>query len=406
MAREIGRLDAETFIKFALIMLVEFAVIISNIVVLFVSLVDRRLRRHRSSHFIVSLGTADLFVGIFLFPIAMVMTLINTDYRHEIITRICVFGGMTGLNASFYTLLGIFIDKYIGIVKPLQYNGLVTTNRCRVITIVIWVLSAVLTIPVLTGWSKLVLYTDSYVSNIQLGIRNPHSVILAVFVYIPVAMTIVILYLHILIISRRHIRQIKTEERRFNSETSLRNKGIYEESTLSRMLLIVTVTLFACWGPCAIYAIYRASSGSSVPVPWIEFVTTWLGFAHSFMNCIIHSILNPHFRKTAANQLACCICCWQKRDEGHMIWMTPLSSQQTTNNGSDTASSNTNGKHTSSHDTGSLNRNIKHTSSHGNRNKRVQDKNAAHETKNRRRHRSNPDTKSKHRTKHTDDTRF
>ncbi|CAI4225238.1 unnamed protein product [Auanema sp. JU1783] len=116
-----------------------FVVVLGNALVIAAVLLRRRLRS-ATGLLILSLGVADLMVGIVILPFSI---------ANEVLSGYWIFGDtwctiwvtmdIWMCTASIYNLVAISIDRYIAIIKPLNYPMLVTKFRARCIVALVWI---------------------------------------------------------------------------------------------------------------------------------------------------------------------------------------------------------------------------------------------------------------------------
>ncbi|GMT30400.1 hypothetical protein PFISCL1PPCAC_21697, partial [Pristionchus fissidentatus] len=122
-------------------------VVLGNSLVIAAVLLRRRLRS-ATGLLILSLGVADLLVGTVILPFSI---------ANEVLAGYWIFGetwctiwltmDIWMCTASIYNLVAISIDRYIAIIKPLNYPMLVTKFRARCIVAFVWVLSFIICTP-------------------------------------------------------------------------------------------------------------------------------------------------------------------------------------------------------------------------------------------------------------------
>ncbi|KAF8368914.1 ser-3 [Pristionchus pacificus] len=138
-------------------------VVLGNSLVIAAVLLRRRLRS-ATGLLILSLGVADLLVGTVILPFSI---------ANEVLAGYWIFGetwctiwltmDIWMCTASIYNLVAISIDRYIAIIKPLNYPMLVTKFRARCIVAFVWVLSFIICTPsfILASTDKPVQNSDS-----------------------------------------------------------------------------------------------------------------------------------------------------------------------------------------------------------------------------------------------------
>lgn len=122
-------------------------VVLGNALVIAAVLLRRRLRS-ATGLLILSLSLADLLVGTVILPFSI---------ANEVLDQYWIFGeswctiwltmDIWMCTASIYNLVAISIDRYIAIIKPLNYPMLVTKFRARCTVAVVWIGSFIICSP-------------------------------------------------------------------------------------------------------------------------------------------------------------------------------------------------------------------------------------------------------------------
>ncbi|CAD6195499.1 unnamed protein product [Caenorhabditis auriculariae] len=122
-------------------------VVLGNALVIAAVLLRRRLRS-ATGLLILSLAVADLLVGIVILPFSI---------ANEVLDQYWIFGeswctiwltmDIWMCTASIYNLVAISIDRYIAIIKPLNYPMLVTKFRARCTVAIVWIGSFIICSP-------------------------------------------------------------------------------------------------------------------------------------------------------------------------------------------------------------------------------------------------------------------
>ncbi|CAD5206792.1 unnamed protein product [Bursaphelenchus okinawaensis] len=122
-------------------------VVLGNALVIAAVVLRRRLRS-ATGLLILSLAVADLMVGLVVLPFSI---------ANEVLHSYWIFGDtwctmwltmdIWMCTASIYNLVAISIDRYIAIIKPLNYPMLITKFRARCIVAIVWISSFVICSP-------------------------------------------------------------------------------------------------------------------------------------------------------------------------------------------------------------------------------------------------------------------
>lgn len=105
--------------------LVALLAIIGNAMVIYVFRIERRLRR-RTNYYIVSLAIADLFVGLFGIPFAILAAVGLPSNLHACLFTISLLVVLCTI--SIFCLVAVSIDRYWAILHPMAYSRNVRTR--------------------------------------------------------------------------------------------------------------------------------------------------------------------------------------------------------------------------------------------------------------------------------------
>ena len=245
---------------------------------------------------IVSLACSDLLVCLLAQPM-FVASLVN-NYQQESAGN--VFEGVRkrltwiSLLASAGNLLGVTLDRYVAVSRPLSYPALVTAARTRVLIAVLW---------------SLALGLGSATES-----RRGLKMVGQIYVLALLVCVIFPLYVRVLCIARRHARVIQSA---CMSHSAATTTGFEEdnESAAARAAFrsnvrradrnslktvgIISAIFFLGWFPILfIPFLYRARAFSEVLVVF-QWANT-LALCSSACNPFVYSWRDRRFRKTLA----------------------------------------------------------------------------------------------------------
>ncbi|CAF0768237.1 unnamed protein product [Didymodactylos carnosus] len=134
---------------------VPVALVLSSIVVLCIcgnilvilSVFTFRPLRTVQNFFIVSLAFSDMLVAIMVMPFHIVTHIINRWVFGQIFCQIFVTSDVLLCTSSILNLCAIALDRYWAISDPIQYARQRTIRRVLAMIIIVWVLSATISIP-------------------------------------------------------------------------------------------------------------------------------------------------------------------------------------------------------------------------------------------------------------------
>lgn len=105
--------------------LVAVSAVFGNGLVIIVFARERRLRR-RTNYYIISLATADLLVGLFAVPFAILASIGLPTNFHACLFTVSVLVVLCTI--SIFCLVAVSVDRYWAILHPLGYSRTVRTR--------------------------------------------------------------------------------------------------------------------------------------------------------------------------------------------------------------------------------------------------------------------------------------
>ncbi|XP_077996395.1 adenosine receptor A2b-like [Glandiceps talaboti] len=246
-----------------------------------------------NNYFICSLAFADLIVVVTAVYNAG-LTLGTIPYHGSIYyCMLQVIAFQEGCQVSILHLLVIAIDRHLAITSSLTYPVKMTTRRAKWIIFVIWTLPVVYL-------ALLVVYahidSDVDLRNIPcniLGIVHPIFTLawFIIFFIIPFAI-ILVLYLHIFLIARKHSSRIAAQDHSLQCTTFKKNLKA------AKTLGMVIGTFIICWVPFFGLPILIDVTMPIYGTRWLLYVLIFLANSNSALNPAIYAWRNREFRES------------------------------------------------------------------------------------------------------------
>ncbi|XP_010893957.2 5-hydroxytryptamine receptor 7 isoform X1 [Esox lucius] len=288
-----------------------------------------------SNYLIVSLAVADLSIAVAVMPFVSITDLIGGQWIFgQVFCNVFIAMDVMCCTASIMTLCVISVDRYLGITKPLTYP-VRQSGRCMAKTVLlVWLLSASITLPPLFGWAQNV--NDDKVCLISQDVGYTiYST--AVAFYIPVSVMLMMyyrIYRAAKVSAAKHTIQgfpkveyegsgvdcaaaalkLQKEVEECASfsrllKTDRKNISIFKREQKAAATLGIVVGAFSiCWLPFFLLSTARpficGVECSCVPL-WVERLLLWLGYANSLINPFIYAFFNRDLRTTYRNILLC-----------------------------------------------------------------------------------------------------
>ena len=136
--------DTNIPFKTSVISLVTVVDILVNSLVAIVIIRHPQLREDRSTLFMLSLTVSDLFNGFTTMPLSAYFCMSHTVNVGFILKMHRFFSRLYGM-VSLYSLCWVTLSKMVAILMPFRYEQLLSTKRCYVIIVCLWIFGIVLT---------------------------------------------------------------------------------------------------------------------------------------------------------------------------------------------------------------------------------------------------------------------
>lgn len=129
------------------------ATIIGNILVI-LSVFTYRPLRNVANFFIVSLAVADLAVAILVMPFNVANFIIGHWVFGEVFCNMWLTFDVLTCTASILNLCAVAVDRYYAIHDPINYAQKRTMVRVLISIAIVWLASAVISVPPIFGWNN------------------------------------------------------------------------------------------------------------------------------------------------------------------------------------------------------------------------------------------------------------
>ncbi|XP_070157254.1 LOW QUALITY PROTEIN: adenosine receptor A2b [Polyergus mexicanus] len=130
--------------------LVAICAVLGNGLVIIVFGKERKLRR-RTNYYIISLAAADLLVGLFAIPFAILASIGLPTNLHACLFTVSVL--IVLCTISIFCLVAVSIDRYWAILHPMGYSRTVRTKTAIGIICVCWIAGTLVGFLPLFGWN-------------------------------------------------------------------------------------------------------------------------------------------------------------------------------------------------------------------------------------------------------------
>ena len=271
--------------------LISASAIVGNGILIYLIAFRQRLRSVTQNWFILSLAVADLFVGATYFPYNRGCNDTGCSQRHVHWLCVDLF-----LSASVTNVCLLTVDRYIAIVKPLQYLTFATKLKAVLAITAAWffpIITALL--PLSWTYTPLLPSTEEYSWKIFLiGTLIVYGIIPCVFLSLAI--------IHIILIVRkwRIQRSLVITQLEFNYSRPPREKQLQAVKEMSSVRLVVSVvvlflTCYLC-GVC-VRAMTVFGQQYQYPPDSVRKISIILILANSALNPVAYGLFKDDLKK-------------------------------------------------------------------------------------------------------------
>jgi len=213
------------------------------------------------------------------------------------------------VTASILTITSMSLDRCLAIRHPVRYRNIRTTKYVRIVVIIIWLISFLLTIPLLFVRSTstmeiiegefLTYCLEDWQNNLH---RQIYDIILFVLLFIIPGTTLLVAYFLMgkkLWVPNRKLsaeRPITRRNGRTSSERerSLRNLTL-NRRRLAKLCIAIAIVFIVCWTPYFIVNTYLDFQSDINDLDILSY-TLLIGHVHCVTNPILYCFLHKTFR--------------------------------------------------------------------------------------------------------------
>ncbi|XP_062857988.1 trace amine-associated receptor 13c-like [Trichomycterus rosablanca] len=284
---------------YSLLVLATIITILGNSVVI-VSIAHFKQLHTPTNMLVMSLGVADLLLGLVVMPFSIIRSVDGCWYFGE---EFCLWHTTLDLfltTASVFHLIFVAADRYQAVCHPLQYPTRVTLSVAWLMVAVSWIGATVYSFGLLFSKAHLE-GLDDYVADVScqgycnLFFNALWSVLDTCICFLLPCSVMVGLYVQIFLVSKKHARKI--DDAKQSKTWNKVSQKVKHENKAAKTLGIVVGAFNLCWMPYYINSLLEPYINFSTP-PVLFDTFGWLGYLNSTLNPIIYGLFYPWFRKT------------------------------------------------------------------------------------------------------------
>ena len=238
--------------------------------------------------FLANLAISDLGVGLICLPIAIAASVDENLLSIKFVCSVDGFSLVLFFIGSIQTLCAISVHKHTAVVYAMKIT--ITRKRAYMMVACVWIISLLLAIGPLFGWSKYIHIPGRH----QCSTPPPtdrmilsHMIMLLGFGYAIPVFTMIFCYSRLYCTTRAHLRRLKA--------TAISDAISTTESDLINTLVLVLLCFILCWLPFVVYICYGMTKK---PIPYyLPTIAFLFGYGNSALNPVIYALRHKSFRK-------------------------------------------------------------------------------------------------------------
>ncbi|XP_063772338.1 adenosine receptor A1-like [Pseudophryne corroboree] len=267
------------------------AAALGNILVCVAVTQDRKLWTV-TNYFLVSLSVADVCVGAFAIPCAILTAVGIPRYNLEVCLLMLSNLIMLTMSSTF-SLLAISVDRYIAILNPLRYKSIMTPTNSFILIVAAWIVAFLSGLMPLMGWHKP---------------PPPHGYCIFVHVidmtYLVYFFSFVFFYLPLVIMFIIYTMIYSAVKRQLQGMVGKHGAGMKELKTATSLFTIIFFFML-CWAPLHVMNGVSLLCPQCYIPPIILQTGIILTHANSALNPIMYVYKLKSFRNTFKRVFLC-----------------------------------------------------------------------------------------------------
>lgn len=273
--------------------IVGFITVVGNCLVLAAIVRTRRLHTI-TNVFVGSLAIADIAVGVLVAPCAALSFMGLPKEFYGCVFINCLILMFT--NVSILMLLSVAFERFLAIKEPFLYHRLLTVRRAVYVNICVWVMGSVLGLMPMYGWHggyrrvDYCRFTDVVTYQYMVYFQFFGLVLLPLFIMLCI-------YIYILIIVRRHMRQTNALHNRFQQNNGTSDGSFNKDVRAAKMFAMVILMFGVMWFPVNIFNCVSLFCGNYCVFPKEALLAAIvMSHANSSINPLLYATSNSRIR--------------------------------------------------------------------------------------------------------------
>ncbi|CAH1775426.1 unnamed protein product [Owenia fusiformis] len=201
--------------------------------------------------FLVSLAMGDLLMGVLGSPMSIITLyvtplLYGTHIQDKYLCATRLFSMVSSVGISVYSMVGIAIDRYTAVVRPLRYRELVT--RSKVFSYILFVWVYVIVGSAFIFYKDVIFFESGEICRSNLVMDQDYSTFLKVNLLVAFIISTVA-HFTVAVVATKHKARITTELAQFNNNLAVAYR---KESKITTTMTVIVGVFMLCWLPWTI----------------------------------------------------------------------------------------------------------------------------------------------------------
>ena len=288
---------------------VALIILVGNALTCLIFLSTKQLRQQHMNMFLVSLAISDILMAVMVVP-GYTAVCAGCKYLSSDTCWILAQTKDIVFSSSFFSLLAITYDRYLAVLRPLQYSAKMNGRKVTCMIIAIWV------IPALVATARNIWWLTQPEEKAK-EINQVYNVIL-VFVLVVIPAFIMAL------VNTLIVRAIQTQRRKiipmrdqsssfnqgnFNNKAEISGEETRSENTRKRKgttaCVAVVLVFVLSWIPRSVYNFAFVFGRADLVTPLLVKLSMFFLLLQSCVNPLIYSFYRADFRQAAKKLLKC-----------------------------------------------------------------------------------------------------
>ena len=215
----------ETLLIGFVLVLIILITVLGNLLVCVTIATNRRLKTP-TNFFVLSLSSTDLLLGCIVLPFSAINTVYEPWLFGAVFCNIYTSCDVMLCTVSILTLFAISLDRYYAVQRPLDYLRTMSIRLVVRVNVAIWSFSLLMAfVPIHAGWNSpdgsVQNYDNPSTCSFQLNV--PYVLLVAVGTYFVPLILMCTVYIQVLRVTRRQVREINRLTR-IGVSTPIKNK--------------------------------------------------------------------------------------------------------------------------------------------------------------------------------------